>query len=85
MKKELEIETEKEKALDEVIVAIYKLNLAELDLQLGQNSINRLKKIEVYTKTKLVVANQPSSVPINLKPPIVPLKTTTQSNIDYFP
>ena len=85
MKKELEIETEKEKALNEVIEARNKLKLAELDLQLGQNSINRLEKIEVYTKTKPVAANQPSSVPTNSKPPIVPLKTTTQNNIDNFP
>ena len=65
MKKELEIETEKEKALNEVIEARNKLKPAEIDLQLGQNSINRLEKIEVYTKTKPVAANQASSVPTN--------------------
>ena len=42
MKKELKIETEKEKVLNEVIEARNKLKLAKLDLQLGQNSINRL-------------------------------------------
>ena len=41
MKKELEIETEQGKALNEVIEARNKLKIAELDLQLGQNSINR--------------------------------------------
>ena len=35
MKKKLEIETEKEKALNEVTEARNKLKLAELDLQLG--------------------------------------------------
>ena len=43
-----------------------------------------MEKIEAYTKTKLVSANQSSSVPTYLKPPIVPLKTTTQKNIDDF-
>ena len=65
MKKELEIETEKEMGLNEVIEARNKLKLTKLDLQLGQNSINRLEKIEVYTKTKPVSANQPvASSPI---------------------
>ena len=57
MKKELEIETEQGKALNEVIEARSKLKIAELDLQLGQNSINRLEKVEVYFKTKPVLAN----------------------------
>ena len=85
MKKKLEIETEKEKALNEVTEARNKLKLAELDLQLGQSLINRLQKIAVYTKTKPVAAIQSSSVPTNSKPPIVPLKTSTQNNIDDFP
>ena len=78
---ELGIETEKENSQNEVI----KLKLAELEFQLGQNSINRLEKVEVYTKTKPVSANQPSNVPTNSKPPIVLLKTTTPKNIDDFP
>ena len=61
-----------------------KLKLAKLDLQLGQNSINRLEKLEVYTTGKSVGANQPSSVPTDSKPPVVLLKTTTQNNIDDF-
>ena len=44
-----------------------------------------MEKIEVYTKTKQVPANQPSSDPTNPKPPIIPLKTTPQNNIDDFP
>ena len=43
-----------------------------------------MEKIEAYTKTKPVSANQSSSVPTNSKPPIVPLKTTTQKNIGDF-
>ena len=45
MKNELEIETEKENALNKVMEAKIKLKPAELDLQLGKNSINRLEKI----------------------------------------
>ena len=48
---------EKEKALNEVSEARNKLKLAELDLQLGKNSINCLEKIEVYTQTKPVPVN----------------------------
>ena len=84
MKKELEIETEKKKVLSEVIEARNKLKLAELDLQLGQNSTDCLKKIEVYTKTKPVAANEPSSVPTYSKLPIAPLKTTIQKTLDDF-
>ena len=36
MKNELEIETEKEKVLNEVIEAANKLKLAKLDLQVGK-------------------------------------------------
>ena len=85
MKNELEIETEKENALNKVMEAKIKLKPAELDLQLGKNSINRLEKIRVYTTTKQVTENQPSSVPTNSKPPTVPLKITTQNNVDDFP
>ena len=67
MKKELGIETEKEKALSEFIEARNKSKLAELDLHLGQSSIIRLEKIKVYTKSKSVAVNQPSSVPTNSK------------------
>ena len=84
MKKGLEIKTEKEKALSEVIEARHKLKLAELDLQLGQNSINRFKKIEVYTKTKPVAANKPSSIPTYSKLPTVPLKTPIQNTLHNF-
>ena len=56
MKKELEIETEKEKALNEVIDARNKLKLAEPDLQLGKNSINCLEKIEYSTKINPVAS-----------------------------
>ena len=84
MKKGLEIETEKEKALSEVIEARHKLKLAEPDLQLGQNSINRFKKIEVYTKTKPVAANKPSSIPTYSKLPTVPLKTPIQTKTPYI-
>ena len=62
-----------------------KLELVELGLQLGQNSINRLDKIEVYTKSKPFVSNQPSSVLANSKPPILPLKATTQNDRDDTP
>ena len=65
MKKELKINTEKEKALNEVTEARNKFKPAKLDLQLGQISINRLEKIEVYNKGKPAAANQPSSVPNN--------------------
>ena len=51
MKNELEIETEKEKVLNEVIEAANKLKLAKLDLQVGKNPINCLDKIEVYSKS----------------------------------
>ena len=78
MKKEPEIKTENKKMLNKGIEARNELKLDELDLQLGQNSINRLEKVEVYTKMKPVSANQPSSILINSKPPTVPLKTTTQ-------
>ena len=50
MKKELDIETEKEKALSEFIEARNKSKLAELDLHLGQSSIIRLEKIKVIPK-----------------------------------
>ena len=43
-----------------------------------------MEKIEVYTKSKPVAANQPSSFPTNSKPPIVSLETITQNNIDDF-
>ena len=79
------MKTEKEKALNQVIEARNRLKLAEVDLELGKNSINRFQKIEVYKKTKPIEANPPISVPTNSKPPIVPLKTTTQNNIDDFP
>ena len=60
------------------------LTLAELNLQLGQNSKSCLGKIEVCTTSKPVATNQPSSVPTNSKPPIVPLKTITQNSTDDF-
>ena len=43
-----------------------------------------MEKIKVSTKTKPVATDQPSSVSMNSKSPIVPLKTTTQNNIDDF-
>ena len=71
--------------LNEVTEANNKLKLAELNLQLEQNSINHFEKIEFCTKSKPVAENQLSSVPVNSKPPIVSSKTTTQNNIDDFP
>ena len=71
--------------LNEVTEANNKLKLAELNLQLEQNSINHFEKIEFCTKSKPVAENQLSSVPANSKPPIVSSKTTTQNNIDDFP
>ena len=44
-----------------------------------------MEKIEVYSKSKPVASNQPSSFPNNSKPPMVSLKVTTQNNIDDFP
>ena len=75
----------KKKVLNEVTEANNKLKLAELNLQLEQNSINHFEKIEFCTKSKPVAENQLSSVPANSKPPIVSLKTTTENNIDDFP
>ena len=39
--------------------------------------MNPLGEIKVYTKSKPALSNRPSSVPINSKLPIVPLKTVT--------
>ena len=58
---ELGIETEKENSQNEVI----KLKLAELEFQLGQNSINRWRKLKFIPKP-----NQSQQINLVASPPI---------------
>ena len=39
-----------------------------------------MKIFEVYTKSKTVASNQPSRIPTDSAPPIIPLKTFNQNN-----
>ena len=43
-----------------------------------------MEKTKVSNKTKPIAADQPSSVSMNSKSPIMSLKTTTENNIDDF-